>query len=127
MGAGADFGFCRRRARLSERKRFCTSPRAAKNWSRIPTTITTLITRLSRARRSTRGPGFREADHLRLAKTFSGGWVMRAHIARLLVSEPAVTARRADEPSRSRALLWFQEYLTRYPGGSSSFRTTAHS
>ena len=34
--------------------------------------------------------GFRETDHEKPANTFSGGWVMRAHLARLLVSEPAL-------------------------------------
>jgi len=71
-----------------------------------------------RAKKILAGLGFREEDHLRQAKTFSGGWVMRAHIARLLVSEPALLL--LDEPTNHldlEALLWFQEYLTRYPGG----------
>ncbi len=40
-----------------------------------------------RAKKILSGLGFREDDHDKLAKTFSGGWVMRAHLARLLVSE----------------------------------------
>ncbi len=71
-----------------------------------------------RAKKILAGLGFREEDHLRLAKSFSGGWVMRAHIARLLVSEPALLL--LDEPTNHldlEALLWFQEYLTQYPGG----------
>jgi ATP-binding cassette subfamily F protein 3 len=71
-----------------------------------------------RAKKILAGLGFREEDHLRLAKTFSGGWVMRAHMARLLVSEPALLL--LDEPTNHldlEALLWFQDYLTRYPGG----------
>ncbi|HEY9154126.1 MAG TPA: ATP-binding cassette domain-containing protein, partial [Opitutaceae bacterium] len=43
-----------------------------------------------RAKKILAGLGFREEDHLRPAKSFSGGWVMRAHLARLLVSEPAL-------------------------------------
>ena len=71
-----------------------------------------------RAKKILAGLGFREADHEKQAKTFSGGWVMRAHLARLLVSEPALLL--LDEPTNHldlEALLWFQDYLTRYPGG----------
>jgi ATP-binding cassette, subfamily F, member 3 len=71
-----------------------------------------------RAKKILAGLGFREGDSEKLAKTFSGGWVMRAHLARLLVSEPALLL--LDEPTNHldlEALLWFQDYLTRYPGG----------
>jgi ATP-binding cassette subfamily F protein 3 len=64
------------------------------------------------------GLGFREGDADKAAKTFSGGWVMRAHLARLLVSEPTLLL--LDEPTNHldlEALLWFQDYLTRYSGG----------
>lgn len=71
-----------------------------------------------RAKKILAGLGFRETDHEKPAKSFSGGWVMRAHLARLLVSEPALLM--LDEPTNHldlEALLWFQDYLTRYPGG----------
>jgi len=71
-----------------------------------------------RAKKILAGLGFRETDHEKQAKSFSGGWVMRAHLARLLVSEPALLM--LDEPTNHldlEALLWFQDYLTRYPGG----------
>src|SRR3954466_10595897 len=71
-----------------------------------------------RAKKILAGLGFKQGDADKLAKTFSGGWVMRAHLARLLVAEPALLL--LAEPTNHldlEALLWFQDYLTRYPGG----------
>ena len=64
-----------------------------------------------------RGLAFRERDFDRMAKTMSGGWVMRAHLARLLVQEPDLLL--LDEPTNHldlESLLWFQDYLQGYPG-----------
>lgn len=50
-----------------------------------------------RAKKILAGLGFREGDHDKPAKSFSGGWIMRAHLARLLVNEPALLL--LDEPT----------------------------
>jgi ATP-binding cassette subfamily F protein 3 len=70
-----------------------------------------------KAKRILSGLAFRESDFNRPAKTMSGGWIMRAHLARLLVMEPDLLM--LDEPTNHldlESLGWFQNYLEYYPG-----------
>ena len=58
----------------------------------------------------------REILH-KTARTLSGGWIMRAHLARLLVMEPDLLM--LDEPTNHldlETLGWFQNQLKRYSG-----------
>lgn len=72
---------------------------------------------IAKARQILSGLSFKEADFDRLAKELSGGWIMRAHLARLLVQEPDLLM--LDEPTNHldlHSLIWLQNYLQNYPG-----------
>jgi ATP-binding cassette subfamily F protein 3 len=71
----------------------------------------------AKAKKILAGLGYRDDDYDRPAKELSGGWVMRAHLARLLVMEPDLLL--LDEPTNHLdllSLLWLQNYLKNYSG-----------
>jgi ATP-binding cassette subfamily F protein 3 len=70
-----------------------------------------------KAKKILRGLGFRESDYDRPCRELSGGWIMRAHLARLLVQEPDLLM--LDEPTNHldlEAVLWLQQFLQQYDG-----------
>ncbi len=71
----------------------------------------------TKAKKMLRGLGYRDSDFNRKAKEMSGGWIMRARLARLLVMEPDLLL--LDEPTNHLdllSLLWLQNYLKNYSG-----------
>jgi ATP-binding cassette, subfamily F, member 3 len=73
--------------------------------------------REAKAKRILSGLAFRERDFSRPAAEFSGGWIIRAHLARLLVAEPDLLL--LDEPTNHldlESVDWLQNYLRNYTG-----------
>jgi ATP-binding cassette, subfamily F, member 3 len=73
--------------------------------------------REAKAKRILSGLAFRERDFTRPASEFSGGWISRAHLARLLVAEPDLLL--LDEPTNHldlQSVGWLQNYLREYTG-----------
>jgi ATP-binding cassette subfamily F protein 3 len=71
----------------------------------------------AKAKRILAGLAFRPEDYDVPANTLSGGWIMRAHLARLLVMEPDLLM--LDEPTNHldlETLDWFQNQLKNYSG-----------
>ena len=63
------------------------------------------------------GLGFEETDFKRILNEFSGGWLMRASLAKLLLRSPDVLL--LDEPTNHLDLdanVWFEKYLTSFRG-----------
>lgn len=70
------------------------------------------------------GLGFKEADFGRSLNEFSGGWLMRSALAKLLISNPDLLL--LDEPTNHLDLescIWFENYLSTYEG---AVLTTSH-
>ena len=71
----------------------------------------------AKAKKILTGLAFQQEDFDKPAKSLSGGWIMRAHLARLLVMEPDLLM--LDEPTNHldlETLGWFQEQVIKFSG-----------
>ena len=63
------------------------------------------------------GLGFKKDEFTRPMSSFSGGWQMRVHLAKLLLKRPDVLL--LDEPTNHldiHAIQWLEDFLYQYPG-----------
>lgn len=63
------------------------------------------------------GLGFEQAEFSRALNSFSGGWKMRAELARILVNKPNILL--LDEPTNHLDILsiqWLESYLSKFEG-----------
>ncbi len=70
-----------------------------------------------RAEKVLAGLGFKQSDFSRPTDEFSGGWVMRIELSKLLLGSPEVML--LDEPTNHldlASVLWLRSYLTSYRG-----------
>ncbi len=96
-----------------------TAPRDSESWHAAQERLDALrVYELEpKARRILAGLAFRPQDAGKPAGSLSGGWIMRAHLARLLVQAPDMLL--LDEPTNHldiESVLWLQAYLGGYPG-----------
>ena len=71
----------------------------------------------AKAKKILSGLAFHPEDFNKPAHTLSGGWIMRAHLARLLVMEPDLLM--LDEPTNHldlETLGWFKQQVEKFPG-----------
>jgi ATP-binding cassette, subfamily F, member 3 len=64
-----------------------------------------------------RGLGFDEVEFSKPLNAFSGGWKMRAELAKILVNKPGILL--LDEPTNHLdivSIAWLEEYLRTFPG-----------
>lgn len=64
-----------------------------------------------------KGLGFDDEDFPKILSSFSGGWKMRAELARILVNKPSVLL--LDEPTNHLDIIsiaWLENYLQRFEG-----------
>ena len=63
------------------------------------------------------GLGFKQEEFHNKLATFSGGWLMRVEMAKLLLRRPNILL--LDEPTNHldiESIIWLEDYLSNYPG-----------
>ncbi|MEN8142634.1 MAG: ABC-F family ATP-binding cassette domain-containing protein [Thermodesulfobacteriota bacterium] len=79
---------------------------------------TDLFSMKSRIEKVMQGLGFAVSDMDRKCHTFSGGWIMRLMLAKLLLAQPSFLL--LDEPTNHldiESLTWLEDFLGNYSGG----------